>query len=597
MKTARPRNVLHLVADVRVAASLDRVIVVPRARDQRYQVRRLLSDALPSSTPVRLTADGVCVAPQHAVQLLELTGPQLDLRWSADARRFAENRGWARPVHGRVHAEVTALLQGGRSAADAVLGASYPHLDDHQRVNVAAMTVPDSLGLCVFDEQGAGKTVSLICAFDRLVELDQADFALVFAPKSMVPEWERGFEEFTGDLYTVRVVAGTRREKLAALRADANVLVTNFETAASLEDELAAVLRRHGGRAVVVVDESFYVKSLDAQRSQAVRRLRELCRRAFVLCGTPAPNTPHDLVQQFNIVDFGVTFDGVRLPPPPHPVQDAVQAAINARGLYVRHLKADVLPGLPPKGFTRVTVQLQPEQARLYRGALDGLVTDVKATDDAVFQRQLPTYLARRTALLQICSHPAAVAPGYSETPAKLLALDAILEDLIERKGEKVVLWSFYTVSLEALAARYVQYRAVRYDGSVTEVAARREAVRRFQDDDDTRLFIGNPAAAGAGLTLHAARYAIYESLSNQAAHYLQSLDRIHRRGQGRDVEYLVLLCDQTVEVAEYERLTAKERAAQRLLGDTVAAPVTREAFLAELLAAPGRPIAARDAS
>ena len=55
--------------------------------------------------------------------------------------------------------------------------------------------------------------------------------------------------------------------------------------------------------------------------------------------------------------------------------------------------------------------------------------------------------------------------------------------------------------------------------------------MRKFQEDSRTMLFVANPAAAGAGLTLHKSHIAIYESMSNQAAHYLQSLDRIHRRG------------------------------------------------------------------
>ena len=37
-----------------------------------------------------------------------------------------------------------------------------------------------------------------------------------------------------------------------------------------------------------------------------------------------------------------------------------------------------------------------------------------------------------------------------------------------------------------------------------------------------TMIFLGNPAAAGAGLTLHRARIAIYESFSNQAAHFIR---------------------------------------------------------------------------
>lgn len=186
---------------------------------------------------------------------------------------------------------------------------------------------------------------------------------------------------------------------------------------------------------------------------------------------------------------------------------------------------------------------------------------------------------------MQICSNPAALIKGYTEVPAKLLALDDLLEELIVRRGEKVVLWSFYTASLGAVAERYTQFGPVRYDGSVSDVAERREAVRRFQEDDETRLFVANPAAAGAGLTLHRARFAVYESMSNQAAHYLQSLDRVHRRGQERDVEYFILLCDRTIEVNEYERLTDKERAAQSLLGDQVEQSFTREAMLDEVLA------------
>jgi SNF2 family DNA or RNA helicase len=185
---------------------------------------------------------------------------------------------------------------------------------------------------------------------------------------------------------------------------------------------------------------------------------------------------------------------------------------------------------------------MQPLQERLYRGALKDLILDLKATDERTFRRRLTSFLARRNALLQICSNPAAVAEGYTETPAKLLALEDLLEQAILHRGEKIILWSFYTASIDAIVTKFARYNPVRYDGTVTDVADRRESIRRFQEDDQTMLFVGNPAAAGAGLTLHRARLAIYESMSNQPAHYLQSLDRIHRRGQTREVEYMVLL-------------------------------------------------------
>lgn len=578
--------VSNITADVRVSDLLERLVITPRQSADYHALSGILKDALPE-VRVHRSADGLWIAAFDVSSLFDAE-VAAELRWSAEAKLFVENRIRVRQVHRQLYEKVSRIRIGGRDMANTYLTdiEGLDVLDDHQCVNVTAMTLPESYGLCVFDEQGAGKTVTLIFAFDVLVARDEVDFALIVAPKSMVPEWPRDFFRFKGDLYKVEIVSGTRKQKRISIGSGADILVTNFETAASMEDELRALLRSYQGRAMLVVDESFYIKNLDAKRTQALRRLREWCGRAFVLCGTPAPNAPQDLIQQFNIVDFGITFDSMSIPDDRAEALPIVQQAIEKRGLFVRHLKTDVLPDLPVKSFNRVFVPLQPEQERVYAAALRNLILDLRSTDDKTFQRQLTSFLAKRSALIQICSNPASVVNGYTEVPAKLYALDSILEEAITRKGEKVVLWSFYTASLNAIVTRYSHLNPVRYDGTVSDVAERREAVRKFQEDDETMLFIANPAAAGAGLTLHKARLAIYESMSNQAAHYLQSLDRIHRRGQTRDVEYLILLCNKTIEIEEYERLTRKERAAQALLKDEVEEPITRETMLLEALTA-----------
>lgn len=578
-----------ITADVRLSDLLECLVITPRQITDYHTLSGLLRNALPG-VRIHRSADGLWIGAEDVSALLDAE-VAADLRWSAEARLFAENRLRVRQRHQKLYEEVSTIRTGGQAVAKTYLTDidGLDVLDDHQLVNVAAMTQPEGYGLCVFDEQGAGKTVTLIFAFDVLVARDQVDFALIVAPKSMVAEWPCDFKRFKGDLYKVEVVSGNRKQKRTALGSGADVLVTNFETAASMEDELRALLRSYQGRAVLVVDESFYIKNLDAKRTQALRRLREWCGRAFVLCGTPAPNAPQDLIQQFNIVDFGLTFDGVTIPDDRVQALPVVQQAIEHRGLFIRHLKTDVLPDLPVKSFNRVFVPLQPEQERVYAAALRNLIISLRSTDDETFQRQLTSFLARRSALIQICSNPISVVEGYTEIPAKLIALDSILEEAITQKCEKVVLWSFYTASLNAIVKRYSHFNPVRYDGTISDVAERREAVRKFQEDDETMLFVANPAAAGAGLTLHRARLAIYESMSNQAAHYLQSLDRIHRRGQTRDVEYLILLCDKTIESDEYERLTRKERAAQALLRDEVEEPITRETMLREVIAASQR--------
>jgi SNF2 family DNA or RNA helicase len=566
---------------------MDSLVVEPMEPAGRYALAGALRKCL---GPLKLTAEGVLVPAQLAPNLLDL-GESFKMVWTETAYRYAENRRKIAAVHHRVRQEVERIKQGGPAIAELLLSDldDLRCLDGHQLVNVAAMCVDGSPGLCLFDEQGAGKTVTGIFAFDLLVKRNEVDLAIVIAPKSMISEWPSDLVNFKGDLYKVSVVSGGVREKSSALRHSADFFVTNFETVVTMEDEITAMVRARSGRALLIVDESFLVKNLDAKRTQAIRRLREWCDRAFVLCGTPAPNSPQDNIQQVNIVDFGSTFDGFDMPVDKDAASNLIQERVSEHALYVRHLKREVLPYLPEKVFERILVPLQAQQLRLYRGALRSLILDLQATDDESFQRQVSSYMARRMALLQICSHPSMVADGYEETPAKFLALDGLLEELIRERGEKVIVWSFFKYSLEELVQRYSCYGVVRYDGSVRSVKERREAVRRFQNDDTTRLLVANPSAAGAGLTLHRARFAIYESLSNQPAHYLQSLDRIHRRGQERAVSYFVLLAQDTLEIDEYDRLLCKEQGSQLLLGDVVEPSVTRERMLKDLVQAADR--------
>lgn len=569
VKSSETLDALFLVADTRQGTAL------------LQAARNCLGD---DGFHLRRSAEGIRVPSAIAGRLDEL-GQEVQLSWSPEARRFIDNRLYVASVHSDVFAALLRHKREGYLLAKETIQdcSGLGILDEHQVVNIAAMTLPGSPGLCVFDEQGAGKTVTFIFAFDLLVERDEADIAIIVAPKSMIGEWPKDLTRFRADVYRTVVLTGTTREKRRLLADGGDIYVTNFETVVTMETELRTVMRARPGRTVLAVDESFFIKSLDAKRTRALRRLREWASRAYVLCGTPAPNSPSDLVQQFNLVDFGFCFRDVDVPSERELAAPVVQSVIEERGLFLRHLKKDVLPNLPVKRFQRLIVHMAEAQSRLYNATLNCLVADVESVEESEFAKHRTSFFARRAALLQICSNPSGVSEKYTETPAKLNALDELLEELVGRGGEKVVIWSFYTASVAAIVQRYARFGVVRYDGTVTDVSERREAVRMFQEDEKTNVFVGNPAAAGAGLTLHRARVAIYESLSNQAAHYLQSLDRIHRRGQEQDVEYIVMLCDGTLEVTEYDRIVQKEQAAQDLLGDNVETPFTRETFLADV--------------
>lgn len=454
-------------------------------------------------------------------------------------------------------------------------------LDPAQAVAVSAMTTEGLLGLCLFDEQGIGKTVTALAAFDILKQRSQTDCLVIVCPVTMMGGWKKELEKFLPGKYLIKTAEGSAEEKRKAVLSSFDVLICNFESIPSLLVALKGVLGTK--KATLVVDESFNVKNKEAFRSVAVRTLRDSCVKGFVMCGTPAPNSAIDVISQFDIADSGYTFAGFIPSKDEGERTRRINERIDQRGAYVRRLKEEVLPMLPEKNFNLVLITMTGRQAALYEEARQRLELSLKSMDNTTFRKSLTTYFQQRSALLQICACPEAVDPTFSDTSAKLDALDKLVEKVVENGNKKLVIWSFYRASLQSIMERYKKYSPVLLDGS-SSAKERSESVQHFQNNPEVRVCVANPAAAGAGITLHSASDAAYVSFSNQAAHFLQSLDRIHRRGQrAENVNYHLLVCRGTIEETEVQRLRQKEVRQHELLGDEAKWPNSLDEALAEL--------------
>lgn len=449
-----------------------------------------------------------------------------------------------------------------------------------QAVAVSCMIQEELLGLCLFDEQGSGKTVMTIAAFDLLREAKLLDSMIVVCPKSMVSEWPKDLRKFLGQELKVATGVGSRSDKFNSATSEFDVLITNYEGVESMLTPLTSI--SNSKKFLLVIDESYYAKNENSHRADDLGRLREICTKCFVLCGTPAPNSAHDLVNQFNLADQGYTFGGFKKSRDPSADWGKISSLIDSRGTYIRRLKPEVLDFVPEKNFHVLKVPLVGKQRLMYETARDKLELELRSFDDEIFKKRVATYLQKRAALLRICCCPSSVDPTATELPAKFAVLDPLLESLV-KQGRKVIVWSYFRKSIDEVLDRYRKYKPVRVDGSVSG-EERTRAVSSFQTDPDVLLFVGNPAAAGAGITLHSSHDAIYISYSNQAAHYLQSLDRIHRRGQvSAAVNYYLLVCEGTIEETEVVRLRRKEIRQHALLGDVIAWPTSLDEALGEL--------------
>lgn len=454
-------------------------------------------------------------------------------------------------------------------------------LMQHQRDGVDFVLGRRS-GLLAF-EQGLGKTLVAIEAFSRLRTQGVVDTLVILCPNSLKRNWAFEVQRANPTLH-VSVIGGGPKERRAALTAAADVYAVNYETARSEIMAIQAVMRR--SRAVLVLDESHYVKNMRSLNSIAARHFAPLTEYRWLLSGTPIPNAPQDIYPQLLIVvgakELG-SFEGFVTRFGDAGANRGRRDALADRiAPYLMRRTKEQCLDLPEKTFVDVEVELPPWQRQLYDSVRDGLVRDVGGMSGEEFARFVPTALSRLLRLSQIASNPSTVFPGETRTPGKLVELDRIVEELIAC-DRKVIIWSYYVATIEALVARYDRFGVASLYGA-TPVDERQGIADRFQTDPGLRLLIANPAAAGTGFTLTAATYAIYETLTWRYDLYAQSQDRNHRIGQRAPVTYLRLLAADTVERAVVEALDRKAATARDLLGDDVGEAIlstmTPEAFI-----------------
>lgn len=466
------------------------------------------------------------------------------------------------------------IKQGAVASDSPMLGGLMPH----QRIAAEFLAARDGALLC--DEQGLGKTLSALAAFGLCVERGLADRLVVVCPNSLKAMWAREVAS-RFPTWQVSLAEGTKPHRRRAFGTEALVYLTNYEAVRSDKADLRLLLGR--ARSVLVCDESHAAKNPDSQTLRALEFVRGAAAKAWIMSGTPVTNHLTDCYAQVTLADQGrllgsrAAFESV------YGQRDDAAAAQELQGrlapILLRRTKDDVLD-LPTRTFEDRAVDLVGRQAAMYESVRHGIFDDVSKMSDEDFHMNSATILTRLLRLSQIASNPRLVDPGYSDTPAKFLELDALLEDLVVENNRKVVLWSYYVDNLREFLVRYDRYGPVAIYGEIP-LPERQAAVERFQQDESVRLFIGNPQAAGTGLTLTAAHHAIYETVTWRYDLYAQSLDRVHRIGQDKNVTYHRILAEGTIDEAIAASLERKGDLAAGVLGDHADPKLSRREVLA----------------
>ncbi|MED4207509.1 SNF2 helicase associated domain-containing protein [Neobacillus mesonae] len=417
-----------------------------------------------------------------------------------------------------------------------------PILKDYQKLGFKWMKTLAYYGFggILADDMGLGKTIQSI-AFMVSVLPDirrEKQPALVVCPSSLTYNWLSEFRKFVGSELRAVVIDGTKAEREQQLKvvSGADVVIISYP-----------LLRREIGWFekqtfhTVFFDEAQAFKNPLTQTSRAVKRIK--ARHRFALTGTPVENSSEELWSIFHIV-FPELFLGLK----EYSKLSSKHIARRIRPFLLRSLKEDVLSELPEKIDSLETVELLPEQKRLYAAYLAKLRHDtLKRLDKDTIRKNRIRILAGLTRLRQICCHPGLFVDGYKGSSAKFEQLMQILEEA-KLSGRRVLIFSQFTKMLDLIGRALTRKgRPYFYLDGQTPSGERVAICERF-NRGERDLFLISLKAGGTGLNLMSADTVIlYDTWWNPAVEE-QAADRAHRMGQKNTVQVIKLVARGTIE-------------------------------------------------
>ena len=399
----------------------------------------------------------------------------------------------------------------------------------HQEVTSAFLTL-NKKAFC-FNEQGTGKTASVIWAVDYLMKRGDIKRVLVLCPLSIMKSaWQQDLFKFAMHR-SCSVAHGSAERRKKILAAGAEFVIINFDGVGVIKEEILA-----GGFDLIVVDEANAYKNAQTNRWKILRDIVNKTPWLWMLTGTPAAQSPVDAFGLAKLVNpentptyFGRFRDDVMYKVTQFkwaPKPDAQQTVHKVLQPAIRFERSQCLD-LPPVTYIEREAPLTPQQNKYYKKLKQNMV--LEAAGEEVSAVNAATQLNK---LLQLSGGAVYTDEGTVLEFDVRNRLQVVLE-VIQEASNKVLVFVPFTHTIELL------YEFLTKQGVCSEVIngrvsvnKRTEIVADFQDKVDPQVLIIQPQAASHGLTLTAADTVLWYAPVTSVETYLQANARINRPGQ-----------------------------------------------------------------
>lgn len=477
-----------------------------------------------------------------------------------------------------------------------------------------------SQNACNFSVPGAGKTSVVYGAFAYLSNLPAddskyVDKLLIISPLSAFGPWELEYEECFGEKPSTKRLNGKvsvdEKKQYLYSRIPAKITLLSYNSVPSLKDELIYFLKNN--QVMVVLDEAHKIKNTSGGiTANGVLDIAQYCSSRVVLTGTPAPNGYEDLYNLYKFIwptKKVIPFEIYQLKDMSKQESDSrVETLLNAVAPFFIRVKKSDLDIPMATEHEPIIVPMGSAQRRIYDVIEKKYMNEIVSSKDNSFKQDL--IKARLIRMMQAATNPNLLSvplqqfannEGFdakevvedsslikevleyskNETPAKFIKAKELIEKIIA-SGGKVVVWAIYVKNIldfqEYLLENGIDCRTLYGATPVATgdeedddtIETREKIIAEFHKEDSSfKVIIANPFAVSESISLHKVCHnAIYMERSFNAAHFIQSKDRIHRYGlkPGIETNYYYLLSEDSIDSVINDRLRAKEERLREII-------------------------------
>ena len=382
-----------------------------------------------------------------------------------------------------------------------------------------------------FNEQGTGKTASVIWATDYLMARGILNRVLIVCPLSvMKAAWQEDLFKFA--LHRrVDVAYGSKEKRRKVVEGNAEYVIINFDGVEIVKNAIIA-----GEFDLIVIDEASAYKNAQTNRWKTMRDLCKHINGLWMLTGTPAAQSPADayglakLVNPAGVPRFFGEFKTQVLYRISEfkwaPKDNADKIVHQVLQPAIRFEKAQCLD-LPPLTYADRDAPLTPQQLVYYKKLKSQMLIEAAGEEVSAVNAA-----SKLTKLLQI-----SCGSVYTDT-GEVVDFDAssrlkAVKEVIEESSHKVLIFVPFTHTIDLLT-KYLTKNGITNDIINGSVSANRRAeiVKEFQNNVEPKVLVIQPQAASHGLTLTAANTIIWYAPCTSVETYLQANARIDRPGQ-----------------------------------------------------------------